>query len=150
MEIKPLFRLPTLIPATPHPLPPPISKLKLSCAHDSSQRGSKGISHHLHMVTFPVLHYLPSCSFLASSPVGSPKCGPVNVLFLPLHPSSTGMQTRFASTVRRTMRPLNIQSSTASLMLRNSPPVSQGSPTSALLPHYGSQLCSSKDSQTTS
>jgi len=102
------------------------------------------------MITFSLLHLIHLCGFLASCPVGLTKCRPVKPILLPIPAGLTGIQTHYANTVRWTTRSLNMRSSTAQLKLRNGPPTSQESPTSALPPRYGPQLCSSKDSQTTS
>jgi len=145
-----LFRLPILTRTTHQPQIPPISKLKLICTHYSSNRGKKGTSHHLDMATLPLPHLMPLWGFLALCPDGSTKYALVKAILLPTLPGSTGMQTHYASTVRRMMRPSNMLSFTAQLKLKNGSPISQGSPTSAPRPHYGTQLCSSKDWQTTS
>jgi len=93
---------------------------------------------------------MPLWGFLASCLVGSPKCSPVKAILLSTPPGSTGIQTHYASTVRRMMRPLNILSFTVQLKLKNGPSTSQGSLTSALPPHYDTQLCSFQDWQTIS
>jgi len=139
----------TLLPVTSHSLTPPLSKLKLSCTDYYSQSGNQGTSRCLDMNTFPLLYLMPLWGFLASCPVRSTKYGPAKVILLPTPPGSIGIQIRYASTVKRTMRPLNMLSFTTQRKLRTGPPTSQGSPTLALPPHYCSQLCSCKDSQTT-